>query len=186
MSRFFCAVLQLSFRIHSRYRHLGAASLKNKDDNRSVMNLHSNRKPGAHNVSSRRSTDLDDNIPPFGEKSIGILEIVDPPARARRKRPRAAYPSRRPPRRKRPRAAHRQRRTLLRPGYGVASLSDLSDLSDPTTLFCPYRGWILRFATEGGEGVYRHTRPSRRPSKAQKTTRDGQKKASVVCETTEA
>ena len=39
------------------------------EKNRSVINLYSNRKPGAHNVSSRRLTDREYNIPSSGEKS---------------------------------------------------------------------------------------------------------------------
>ena len=39
------------------------------EKNRSVINLYSNRKPGAHNVSSRRLTDQEYNIPSSGENS---------------------------------------------------------------------------------------------------------------------
>lgn len=46
-----------------------------KDKNRSVINFYSDREPGAHNVSSRRDTDLSVNIADSEEKSsVGIVK----------------------------------------------------------------------------------------------------------------
>ena len=42
---------------------LSSGSDTKSEKNRSVINLYSNRKPGAHNVSSRRLTDHEHNVP---------------------------------------------------------------------------------------------------------------------------
>ena len=47
------------------------------EQNRSVINFYSDRKPGAHNVSSRRFTDHGYNLPQSGEKSSGKSEIFE-------------------------------------------------------------------------------------------------------------
>ena len=50
---------------------------RKSEQNRSVINFYSDRKPGAHNVSSRRFTDHGYNLPQSGEKSSGKSEIFE-------------------------------------------------------------------------------------------------------------